>query len=106
MERIHNRVVLPEANVSEFSLIDSSQGYLPEDRVSSDEIEDLLQSLERSVSADADSGEVGFGSVNIPLDTDRDDGQLDEEAALDLSAEEMGQGPDAVRLYMREISQV
>src|SRR5262245_41299296 len=99
MEWNHNKVA-STANIGEFSLFGSLHGDLSEDRVSVDEVQDALQKFEKPVSAGADSGEEGFGSVDVSFEPDRDDGLLDEEDEPDLSAGEMGQGPDPVRLYM------
>jgi RNA polymerase primary sigma factor len=106
MEMNHNRVALLEADTGELSLFDSSHDDLRGDRVSSDEIEDVLQRLERSMIAGSDSEEDGIGSVDLSFEADEGDESLDEEDALDLSAGEMGPGPDPVRLYMREIGRV
>jgi RNA polymerase primary sigma factor len=106
MERNHNRVTLLEADTEEFSLFDSTHDDLPADRVSSDEVEDVLQRLERSMIAGSDSDEGGLGSIDVSFEADQDDEPLDEEGALDLSAGEMGPGPDPVRLYLREIGRV
>jgi RNA polymerase primary sigma factor len=106
MEKNHNRMALLEADIEELPFSDGSHDDLPGDRVSSDEIEDVLQSLERSMSAGADSGERELASIDAPLEADEYDEPLDEEAELDLSAGEMGPGPDPVRLYMREIGRV
>jgi RNA polymerase primary sigma factor len=106
MERNHNRVALLEADTGEFSLFDSSRDELRGERVSSDEIEDVLQGFEGSMIDEAESGEEALGSVDLSFEADEDGESLDEEGALDLSAGEMGPGPDPVRLYMREIGRV
>src|SRR5262245_53860227 len=106
MERNHNRVALLEADTGEFSLFDSSRDELRGERVSSDEIEDVLQGFEGSMIDEAESGEEALGSVDLSFEADEDGESLDEEGVLDLSAGEMGPGPDPVRLYMREIGRV
>jgi RNA polymerase primary sigma factor len=106
MERNHNRVGLLEPDTGEFSLFDSSRDDQRGDRVSSDEIEDVLQRLEGAMIAGSDSDEEGLGSVDLSFETDEQGEPLDEEDALDLSAGEMGPGPDPVRLYLREIGRV
>jgi RNA polymerase primary sigma factor len=106
MEKNHNRVALLETDTEELPLFDSSHDDLSGDRISSDEIEDVLQRLERSMIAGSDSDEGGLGSVDRSFEADEDDGSPDEEDALDLSAGEMGPAPDPVRLYMREIGRV
>jgi RNA polymerase primary sigma factor len=109
MEMNHNKVALLEADTEDFSLFDSSRDDLPGGGVSSNEIEDVLQSLERFMIAGSDSGERDIESVDASFEADGYDephDDHDDEAGLDLSAGEMGPGPDPVRLYLREIGRV
>jgi RNA polymerase primary sigma factor len=92
-------------NLSDSGSFDGSGIDLREERFSSNEIEDL-QRLERTSGAGAYSGEEEFGSVDMSFNPDQDNNLLEEDAASDLSPGEVGQGPDPVHLYMREISHV
>src|SRR5438093_1209074 len=98
MEKEQNRVGLLEADASDFQAFDELHSDLSRDAVSPDEVEDVLQKLERTIQTEADPGEGGLAASAT---AGEDDGLLDEARALDLSAGEMEQGPDPVRLYLR-----
>ena len=103
MEKEQNRGGLREAPASDFQTFDGLDGDPAEGAVSPDEVEDVLKQLERTIRTEADLNEGGFAASAA---SDEDDELLDEETSLDLSAGELGQGPDPVRLYLREIGRV
>src|SRR4051812_11608685 len=80
---------------------------LPETVVSPDDIEDVLQKLEGSNIAVADSDErLIEQAAAISTDTDDDDEVIDEDIELDLSAGALEKTNDPVRLYLREMGVV
>jgi RNA polymerase primary sigma factor len=78
---------------------------LPDNVVSPDDIEDVLQKLEGSNIAVADSDErlLEQAAVAVP---DDDEDSLDEDIELDLSAGALEKTNDPVRLYLREMGVV
>jgi RNA polymerase primary sigma factor len=79
---------------------------LPETVVSPDDIEDVLQKLEGSNIAVADSDErLIEQAAAIATDEDEDD-SIDEDIELDLSAGTLDKTNDPVRLYLREMGVV
>ncbi len=78
---------------------------LPDNVVSPDDIEDVLQKLEGSNIPVADSDErlLEQASVIVP---DEEDDALDEDIELDLSAGALEKTNDPVRLYLREMGVV
>jgi RNA polymerase primary sigma factor len=78
---------------------------LPDNVVSPDDIEDVLQKLEGSNIAVADSDErlLEQAAVVVP---DDDEDSLDEDIELDLSAGALEKTNDPVRLYLREMGVV
>src|SRR3989449_2326913 len=78
---------------------------LPDNVVSPDDIEDVLQKLEGSNIPVADSDErlLEQAAVVVP---DDDDESLDEDIELDLSAGALEKTNDPVRLYLREMGVV
>jgi RNA polymerase primary sigma factor len=78
---------------------------LPDNVVSPDDIEDVLQKLEGSNIAVADSDErlLEQAAAAVP---DEDDEALDEDVELDLSAGALEKTNDPVRLYLREMGVV
>ena len=78
---------------------------LPDNVVSPDDIEDVLQKLEGSNIAVADSDErlLEQAAVAVP---DDDEDSLDEDIELDLSAGALDKTNDPVRLYLREMGVV
>src|SRR5206468_4023260 len=78
---------------------------LPDNVVSPDDIEDVLQKLEGSNIPVADSDErlLEQAAVVVP---DEDDESLDEDIELDLSAGALEKTNDPVRLYLREMGVV
>ena len=80
---------------------------LPDNVVSPDDIEDVLQKLEGSNIAVADSDErlIEQAAALVPDDED-DDEAIDEDIELDLSAGALEKTNDPVRLYLREMGVV
>src|SRR3982750_4375547 len=78
---------------------------LPETVVSPDDIEDVLQKLEGSNIAVADSDERLIEQA-AALATDDEDDSIDEDIELDLSAGALEKTNDPVRLYLREMGVV
>ena len=78
---------------------------LPDNVVSPDDIEDVLQKLEGSNIPVADSDErlLEQAAVSVP---DDDDEAADEDVELDLSAGALEKTNDPVRLYLREMGVV
>ena len=78
---------------------------LPDNVVSPDDIEDVLQKLEGSNIPVADSDErlLEQAAVTVP---DDDDESIDEDVELDLSAGALEKTNDPVRLYLREMGVV
>jgi RNA polymerase primary sigma factor len=87
-----------------FLTFDDLNRELPDNIVSPDDIEDVLQKLEGSNITVTDSDErlieVSAVSVASPEDLD---GELDEDLELDLSAGVLEKTNDPVRLYLREM---
>src|SRR5258705_5194431 len=78
---------------------------LPDNVVSPDDIEDVLQKLEGSNIPVADSDERLLEQVAVIVTDDEDDA-LDEDVELDLSAGVLEKTNDPVRLYLRELGVV
>src|SRR3954454_15223014 len=78
---------------------------LPETVVSPDDIEDVLQKLEGSNIAVADSDERLIEQA-AAIATDDEDEAIDEDIELDLSAGALEKTNDPVRLYLREMGVV
>ena len=78
---------------------------LPDNVVSPDDIEDVLQKLEGSNIPVADSDERLLEQVAVIVTDDEDDA-LDEDVELDLSAGALEKTNDPVRLYLREMGVV
>ena len=78
---------------------------LPDNVVSPDDIEDVLQKLEGSNIPVADSDERLLEQAAVIVVDDEDDG-LDEDIELDLSAGALEKTNDPVRLYLREMGVV
>ena len=77
---------------------------LPDNVVSPDDIEDVLQKLEGSNIAVADSDERLLEQAAVVVPEDEED--LEEEVELDLSAGTLEKTNDPVRLYLREMGVV
>ena len=77
---------------------------LPDNVVSPDDIEDVLQKLEVSNIAVADSDERLLEQAAVVVPDEEED--LDEEIELDLSAGTLEKTNDPVRLYLREMGVV
>src|SRR3982075_315780 len=78
---------------------------LPDNVVSPDDIEDVLQKLEGSNIAVADSDERLLEQA-VVVAPDDDEDSLDEDIELDLSAGALEKTNDPVRLYLREMGVV
>ena len=78
---------------------------LPDNVVSPDDIEDVLQKLEGSNIPVADSDERLLEQAAATV-TDEDEDALDEDIELDLSAGALEKTNDPVRLYLREMGVV
>jgi RNA polymerase primary sigma factor len=78
---------------------------LPDNVVSPDDIEDVLQKLEGSNIPVADSDERLLEQAAVIVTDDEDDA-LDEDVELDLSAGALEKTNDPVRLYLREMGVV
>src|SRR5256714_9093700 len=78
---------------------------LPDNMVSPDDIEDVLQKLEGSNIPVADSDERLLEQA-AAIATDEDDEAVDEDIELDLSAGALEKTNDPVRLYLREMGVV
>jgi RNA polymerase primary sigma factor len=79
---------------------------LPDNVVSPDDIEDVLQKLEGSNIAVADSDERLIEQAAALVTDDDDDEAIDEDIELDLSAGALEKTNDPVRLYLREMGVV
>src|ERR1044071_2878618 len=80
---------------------------LPDNVVSPDDIEDVLQKLEGSNIAVADSDErLIEQAAALATDVDDDEDAVDEDVELDLSAGALEKTNDPVRLYLREMAVV
>ncbi len=78
---------------------------LPDNVVSPDDIEDVLQKLEGSNIPVADSDERLLEQASVAVADDEDEA-LDEDIELDLSAGTLEKTNDPVRLYLREMGVV
>src|ERR671916_755759 len=76
---------------------------LPDNIVSPDDIEDVLQKLEGSGVPVADSDERLIEQATVVIAPEDLDGELDEDIELDLSAGALEKTNDPVRLYLREM---
>ncbi|MBA2646958.1 MAG: RNA polymerase sigma factor RpoD [Pyrinomonadaceae bacterium] len=79
---------------------------LPDNVVSPDDIEDVLQKLEGSNITVADSDERLIEAAAASAPTDEGEDGLDEDIELDLSAGALEKTNDPVRLYLREMGVV
>src|SRR2546427_940583 len=88
-----------------FLSFDDLNRELPDNVVSPDDIEDVLQKLEGSNIAVADSDERLIEQAAAVVHDDEDEA-LDEDIELDLSAGALEKTNDPVRLYLREMGVV
>jgi RNA polymerase primary sigma factor len=79
---------------------------LPDNVVSPDDIEDVLQKLEGSNIPVADSDERLIEQAAALVTDEEDDAEIDEDIELDLSAGALEKTNDPVRLYLREMGVV
>jgi len=87
-----------------FLTFDDLNRELPDNIVSPDDIEDVLQKLEGSniMVTDSDERVIEVSAVSAVAPEDLD-GELDEDIELDLSAGVLEKTNDPVRLYLREM---
>src|SRR3982751_697762 len=86
-----------------FLTFDDLNRELPDNIVSPDDIEDVLQKLEGSNITVTDSDERLIEVKAVTVSTDGLDDELDEDIELDLSAGVLEKTNDPVRLYLREM---
>src|SRR5438270_6338191 len=86
-----------------FLTFDDLNRELPDNIVSPDDIEDVLQKLEGSNITVADSDERLIEQAAAVAVSDELDEALDEALEIDLSVAAPEQTNDAVRLYLREM---
>ncbi|MDQ3908031.1 MAG: hypothetical protein M3268_06770, partial [Acidobacteriota bacterium] len=87
-----------------FLTFDDLNRELPDNMVSPDDIEDVLQKLDGANIAVADAEERMIEQAAVVVSTDDD--ELDEDVELDLSAGALEKTNDPVRLYLREMGVV
>src|SRR5215210_5141510 len=86
-----------------FLTFDDLNRELPDNIVSPDDIEDVLQKLEGSNITVTDSDERLIEVSAVAVAPEELDGELDEDIELDLSAGVLEKTNDPVRLYLREM---
>ncbi len=80
---------------------------LMEDAISLDDIDEVLQKLERATTAGGEADEPLIEQDSSPaVVPDEDDAALAEDVELDLSAGELDKTSDPIRVYMREMGVV
>ncbi len=89
-----------------FLTFDDLNRELPDNIVSPDDIEDVLQKLEGSNITVTDSDERLIEQAASTVSPDELDGDIDEDIELDLSAGALEKTNDPVRLYLREMGVV
>src|SRR4051794_37959341 len=89
-----------------FLTFDDLNRELPDNIVSPDDIEDVLQKLEGSNITVTDSEERLIEVTTVVVSSDGLDDELDEDIELDLSAGTLEKTNDPVRLYLREMGVV
>ena len=89
-----------------FLTFDDLNRELPDNIVSPDDIEDVLQKLEGSNITVTDSEERLIEVTAVAVSSDGLDEELDEDIELDLSAGVLEKTNDPVRLYLREMGVV
>jgi RNA polymerase primary sigma factor len=89
-----------------FLTFDDLNRELPDNIVSPDDIEDVLQKLEGSNITVTDSEERLIEVTTTVVSTDGIEDELDEDIELDLSAGVLEKTNDPVRLYLREMGVV
>jgi RNA polymerase primary sigma factor len=99
-----------EKDQSDIELINSVKGEfvnlseeLTDDAVSIEDIDEVLQTLERATSVETETDEPLIEEPSSSVETDE---ALSEEVELDLSAGEMDKTSDPIRVYMREMGVV
>jgi len=89
-----------------FLTFDDLNRELPDNIVSPDDIEDVLQKLEGSNITVTDSDERLIEVTAVTVSSDGMEDELDEDLELDLSAGVLEKTNDPVRLYLREMGVV
>ena len=89
-----------------FLTFDDLNRELPDNIVSPDDIEDVLQKLEGSNITVTDSDERLIEQAAAAVASDEIDEVLEEDIELDLSAGALEKTNDPVRLYLREMGRV
>src|SRR5215212_2953691 len=89
-----------------FLTFDDLNRELPDNIVSPDDIEDVLQKLEGSNITVTDSDERIIEVTTTAVSSDGNEDEIDEDLELDLSAGALEKTNDPVRLYLREMGVV
>jgi RNA polymerase primary sigma factor len=76
---------------------------LTDDAVSIEDIDEVLQTLERATNVEAETEEPLIEETSSPVESDE---AMSDEVELDLSAGEMDKTSDPIRVYMREMGVV
>jgi RNA polymerase primary sigma factor len=76
---------------------------LTDDAVSIEDIDEVLQTLERATSVETETEEPLIEETSSPVESDE---AMSDEVELDLSAGEMDKTSDPIRVYMREMGVV
>ncbi len=88
-----------------FLSFDELNREIPENMMSPDELEDVLERLEgANISVAESDSQLLEGAANLAIDEDSDDD--DDDLDLDLSAGTLDKSNDPVRLYLREMGVV
>ena len=104
LEKKQGRVNLMDS--AKGKLVNSNEELL-DDAISIEDIDEVLQKLERSDLTGMETEELLLEDVSISeASTDEDDEALVGEAELDLSAGELDKTSDPIRVYMREMALV
>jgi len=87
--------------------LDQLQRELPENMMSPDEIEDVLERLEgANISVAETDSQLLERASNLALDDEEEEAMDEDELDLDLSAGVLDKSNDPVRLYLREMGVV
>jgi RNA polymerase primary sigma factor len=97
---------LMESDGDKFSAFKGFNENLTDEAISTRDIDDVLQKLEASNIAGADSDEDLISEVAALAAADEEEGALDEVDDLDLSAGEDEKSADPVRVYLRQMGTV
>src|SRR6266498_258696 len=104
LEREQSEPVFVDSPKSGFA---GASEELMEDAISLDDIDEVLQKLERATTAGGEADEPLIEQDSSPaVVPDEDDAALAEDVELDLSAGELDKTSDPIRVYMREMGVV